>query len=252
MIKTTRPFRSSLLACLFCGASAASLLAQAPADQPPGDGHHHGLRPDVLFESLDSNHDGILSAEEIANAPAVLKGLLKSGETQLTRADLRPGNKDEPMPPERAAREDSRQPNPPAENNQTAGRGPDAPSTRNTEPADHPHDRRRFAVDDQGMRSNWRHHFQRDEAERPWQRPARAQHEEMEDHQRPEYEFDDQPDEPRHPHFYQPRRFEAQETDQDGMGSGAEIGHVLAVLHRLEREVHQLEEKQGTPGLTQP
>ena len=99
MIKTTRLFRSSLLACLFCGASAASLLAQAPADQPPVGGHHHGPPPNVLFDALDANHDGVLSAEEIANAPTVLKGLLKGGETQLTRADLRPDNKDEQTPP---------------------------------------------------------------------------------------------------------------------------------------------------------
>ena len=42
------------------------------------------------MEALDTNHDGILSAEEIANAPASLKKLDKNGDGQLTEEELRP------------------------------------------------------------------------------------------------------------------------------------------------------------------
>jgi hypothetical protein len=40
--------------------------------------------------ALDTNHDGVLSAEEIANAPAALKALDKNGDGQLTMDELMP------------------------------------------------------------------------------------------------------------------------------------------------------------------
>ena len=91
MILKTRSFRSSLLAALLCGVSATSLLAQGPDGPPPGGGgHHHGPPPNVLFDALDTNHDGVLSSDEIANAAASIKALLKNGATELKREDLRP------------------------------------------------------------------------------------------------------------------------------------------------------------------
>ena len=51
---------------------------------------HHGLPRSPLFDALDANHDGTISAEEIANASASLKALLKNGSDHLTREDLRP------------------------------------------------------------------------------------------------------------------------------------------------------------------
>ena len=42
------------------------------------------------MEALDTNHDGILSADEIANASASLKKLDRNGDGQLTEDELRP------------------------------------------------------------------------------------------------------------------------------------------------------------------
>ena len=88
MIRTTRPLRTTLLTALLCGVSSLSLFAQGPVDGP--EHHHHGPPSSPLFDALDTNHDGVLSAEEIANASASLKALLKDGATELKREDLRP------------------------------------------------------------------------------------------------------------------------------------------------------------------
>ncbi len=99
MIQKTRLFRPSLLAALFGVASAASLLAQGPG----GGGHepHHGPPPNALFDALDTNHDGVISADEITNAPSSLKAMLKNGATELKREDVRPPH---PGPMQMAAR----------------------------------------------------------------------------------------------------------------------------------------------------
>src|ERR1700691_4734156 len=57
--------------------------------QGPPRGGRHGRAPNPLMDALDTNHDGILSAEEIANAPASLKKLDKNGDGKLTADELR-------------------------------------------------------------------------------------------------------------------------------------------------------------------
>jgi Ca2+-binding EF-hand superfamily protein len=42
------------------------------------------------MEVLDANHDGVIDADEIANAPAALKKLDKNGDGKLTPDELRP------------------------------------------------------------------------------------------------------------------------------------------------------------------
>jgi hypothetical protein len=42
------------------------------------------------MDALDANHDGIIDANEIANAPAALKKLDKNGDGKLTPDELRP------------------------------------------------------------------------------------------------------------------------------------------------------------------
>ena len=91
MIQKTCLFRPSLLAALWCGLSAASLLAQGSGGPPPG-GHRHGPPPNALFDALDTNHDGVISADEMNNAPTSLKAMLKNGATEIKRENLRPAH----------------------------------------------------------------------------------------------------------------------------------------------------------------
>jgi hypothetical protein len=58
--------------------------------RPPGaDSNFHPPRS-PLVEALDVNHDGIIDASEIANAPAELLTLDKNGDGQLTRDEYCP------------------------------------------------------------------------------------------------------------------------------------------------------------------
>jgi hypothetical protein len=89
------------LALLALGASALATHAQ-DADQPPLKGHRPPPLP--LITTLDANHDGVISADEIASASAALKTLDKNGDGQLTADEYLPAMpanapKDAPRPP---------------------------------------------------------------------------------------------------------------------------------------------------------
>jgi Ca2+-binding EF-hand superfamily protein len=47
-------------------------------------------RPTVLWNALDTDHDGVLSAAEMAAAPAALRTLDKNGDGRLTLDEVRP------------------------------------------------------------------------------------------------------------------------------------------------------------------
>ena len=61
--------------------------------QGPEKGNAHRPVP-PLIKALDANGDGVIDADEIANAPAALKKLDKNGDGKLTRDEIMP-----PRPP---------------------------------------------------------------------------------------------------------------------------------------------------------
>ena len=105
-MKTTM---KTMLTLLALGASAFLINAQGTGGPPPdggpgGAGPRHRPPPLPLVTVLDANHDGVIDASEIADAPAALKTLDKNGDGQLTTEEylppLPPGApKDAPRPP---------------------------------------------------------------------------------------------------------------------------------------------------------
>ena len=97
-----------MLALLLAGAPVLMVCAQdddPPPGGPGGDGHRRPPLPLVM--ALDVNHDGVIDANEIANASAALKTLDKNGDGQLTEDEYMP-----PRPPGAAARHKRRPPTP--------------------------------------------------------------------------------------------------------------------------------------------
>ena len=89
------------LAILALGTSALLVSAQDNnQDGPPGGGRQGGpggsggpggKRPlPPIIAALDANHDGVIDADEIANASSALKTLDKNGDGKLTPDELRP------------------------------------------------------------------------------------------------------------------------------------------------------------------
>ena len=94
-----------MLTVLALGASAFLVSAQDNDDGPPrgggpggpggpgglgGPGGRHRPPPLPIVMAFDANHDGVIDADEIANAPAALKTLDKNGDGKLTMDELMP------------------------------------------------------------------------------------------------------------------------------------------------------------------
>jgi hypothetical protein len=81
------------LALLALGTTALVASAQDSNNDgpPPGGGQGgpgmggHRPPPPLIIAALDANHDGVIDADEIANASAALKSLDKNGDGKLTR-----------------------------------------------------------------------------------------------------------------------------------------------------------------------
>jgi hypothetical protein len=84
--------------------TAASLTAKEAKEPKEPRGH----RPPPIIAVLDANRDGVISAEEIANAPNTLLHLDKNDDGELTREELHPEG-----PPPQEGREAEEKPAPP-------------------------------------------------------------------------------------------------------------------------------------------
>lgn len=97
--KTSISNRTRIVTLALCAAGCAA-FAQGPGDQGGpggpaqgnGPGGQGGQRPPPplppILQALDTNHDGILEADEINNAAQSLRTLEKSGSDQLTIPEL--------------------------------------------------------------------------------------------------------------------------------------------------------------------
>jgi Ca2+-binding EF-hand superfamily protein len=78
------------------------LTFATPVRSQPGGFGRRGPMPSPTFQALDADHDGVISAEEIRNAPAALKTLDRNNDGKLTEDEVRPqpnrrpGRGDEP------------------------------------------------------------------------------------------------------------------------------------------------------------
>jgi hypothetical protein len=100
----------TMLALLAIGLSAVAVGAQ-DANPPQGGNGQNGPPPRVhrppplpIVQALDVNHDGVIDADEIANASAELKTLDKNGDGVLTTNEYLPplpkdAPADAPRPP---------------------------------------------------------------------------------------------------------------------------------------------------------
>jgi hypothetical protein len=100
-----------LTAAMALSLSALGAIAQSNGSTqdgpPPGEGgqgappRHHRRMPPPMILALDANHDGVISADEIANATASLLTLDANKDGQLTKDEYtpqHPGGQDGPPP----------------------------------------------------------------------------------------------------------------------------------------------------------
>src|SRR5581483_7502207 len=64
--------------------AALPLCSSSAQDQPPDGPPGPPRRPPPIILALDTNHDGVIDAKEIDNAPASLRTLDKNGDGVLT------------------------------------------------------------------------------------------------------------------------------------------------------------------------
>jgi hypothetical protein len=98
-----------VLALIALGTTALLASAQDNHDGPPGGGPggprgHHRHPPLPIVTALDVNHDGVIDADEIANASTALLTLDKNGDGILTTNEYLPplpkdAPADAPRPP---------------------------------------------------------------------------------------------------------------------------------------------------------
>ena len=233
MILKNHSFQSTVLAALLCSAPFIGLHAQIPGDgqpRPP-----HDPPPSPLFDALDTNHDGVISADEIANAPTALKALLKNGANQITREDVRP-----PHPPrEQRDEPGAGRPHPGAESFRPH-QPPPADADRATDAARPP----RAPEDvDQAEHAFHRPPLRGSDEDRTTDEHARAQPPIPDGADRPEadagrpHDFRDGAGEhPRHQHGPPPSPlFDALDTNHDGVISADEIANAPESLKKLDK-----------------
>lgn len=97
--------KTILISAMMLGFASLGLAQNGPGGRGFNGPRGHRPPPGPLIGILDANHDGVISADEIANASANLLKLDTNGDGQLTPDELRPMRPaDAPPPPPDAVR----------------------------------------------------------------------------------------------------------------------------------------------------
>lgn len=91
-VKTPKNIMKTATISLSLALLGGAIAAAHEPKKPPG----HRPPPPPLITALDADRDGIISAEEIENAPTALLTLDKNKDGELTREELHPHG---PPPP---------------------------------------------------------------------------------------------------------------------------------------------------------
>jgi hypothetical protein len=108
-MKTNMKTMLTLAGMLALGTTALVVNAQDNGGPQNDNGQNgppmRGQRPPVpaIVAALDANHDGVIDANEIANAPAALKSLDKNGDGKLTPDEFMGPRPQRPGGPGRSA-----------------------------------------------------------------------------------------------------------------------------------------------------
>jgi predicted O-methyltransferase YrrM len=91
-METMNSYSRILIASLALAVSALSTTAQSAGAPPPGSPGGAGQRPPTLpiITALDANDDGVIDADELANATGALKKLDKNSDGKLSADEFRP------------------------------------------------------------------------------------------------------------------------------------------------------------------
>lgn len=79
---------ASLVLALVAGAAVGRAQERRPDGERGRDGGPPRVNP--LFAALDTNGDGVIDAQEMANAPAALKKLDRNGDGKISEDEVRP------------------------------------------------------------------------------------------------------------------------------------------------------------------
>ena len=231
MIHKKRSFQLTMLAALLCGAPLTALHAQNP-----GDGHPrapHDPPPSPLFDALDTNHDGVISAVRNRQRFHRAQGLAQKRRLPKLPAKMSVRRIRPVIAMNRARHVRIPARNPSGHINRSPPMiarpmTPVPPRLReDVEPADHTFHRPppRAADDDQATDEHARPHPPLPEgADRP---DAEAE--------RPHPFRDGAAEHPRHPHASPSPLFDALDTNHDGVISADEIANAAESLKKLDK-----------------
>lgn len=108
-----KPLRVALCVTTYTFGSMLTLPAQQPEGPTPPPKPPHGRPAPRLLSALDTDQNGVISAEEMAHAATALRTLDQNADGQLTSEEIGPPPPPAPLPPHHPRGEGHGSPTPP-------------------------------------------------------------------------------------------------------------------------------------------